>query len=185
MIIKPVLALTVLHHLLARWRLVMLIRCKLYPATRWCGLFFQVVFVAKTWGADEHELFRTGIERLHVVKGLGVTLLIEYLSVWWDSLARCLFGIIIIGIKLNHLFLRCVCYYIREQITTLNWLGSRDILKEVSRCVCLCNLVITLQVIVGSSWQSRMRVIADLDLLCVILIVEAEEVLQVRLLLTW
>jgi hypothetical protein len=149
-LIQAVLTLTVLHLLAWGW-LMMLVWCKFDSTTSWRGLLLQDVFVAETWGADKHELFGTWIERLHVVKGLCVTLLIEYLSLRWDSLTRCLFHITIIGIKFDHLFLWCVCYYIREEIASLDWGGCRYILKEIGRCVRLRNLIITLQVIIGSS----------------------------------
>jgi hypothetical protein len=57
-------------------------------------------------------------------------------------------------------------------------------LKEIGRCVRLRDLIITLQVIIGSGRQSRMGVSADLNLLSVILIIKSKEVLQVGLLLT-
>lgn len=98
--IQSVLALTIFH-LLVRWRL-MVVGCKFYSTTRWSGLLLQlvvvVVLVAETRGTDKHELFRTRIERLHVVEGLGVTLLVEYLSLRGHRLTRCLLNIVIIGI---------------------------------------------------------------------------------------
>lgn len=65
-------------------------------------------------------MFGTRIERLHVVKRLCVALLVKYLSLCRDSLTRGLFKIAIIGIKLDHFFLRCVSHYIRDKIATLN-----------------------------------------------------------------
>ena len=56
-----------------------------------------------------HE-FRARIERLHVVERLGVALLVYYLTLRCHCLTSCFFTIIIIGIKFNHLLLRCVGY---------------------------------------------------------------------------
>ncbi len=177
------LTLAILYHLrlLITW-LALLVRCELYFSTWWCCLLLEMVFVPKAWGAD-HNKFWARVKRLHIVKRLGITLLvIESLSSTRSNscpMASWLF-VVCICIQFDHFLLSIhQADILEKEIIGRSLSTLRKVLEKICSCVCLRYLIIPLQMIIGCRRKARLRVSTYLMTLRIIFIVKAKKILKI------